>query len=101
MTTTNMCAGSGRPVGAGSRCAVCDASFGYPHPANLTVGRPAPEHAERDRAAERRAAVLAAEAAPCGAGYPDADIACTLPHGHDGDHTTPTGDGDGVWAWAR
>lgn len=32
--------------------------------------------------------------------YADTDLHCTLAAGHDGDHTCPTGDGDGVWAWA-
>jgi hypothetical protein len=36
----------------------------------------------------------------CGAQYLDYDTFCTLDAGHDGDHTSPTGDDDGVWAWA-
>lgn len=38
------CPGSGQPVGAGSRCERCGTSFGYPHPANLVVGKRAPSH---------------------------------------------------------
>jgi hypothetical protein len=38
------CPGSNKPVGTGSRCESCGKSFGFPHPANLTVGRLAPSH---------------------------------------------------------
>lgn len=38
------CPGSGQPVGAGSCCRECGQSFGWPHPSNLVVGRPAPSH---------------------------------------------------------
>jgi hypothetical protein len=38
--------------------------------------------------------------AACGNTYGDTDVVCTLPDGHAGDHTAPTGDDDGVWAWA-
>lgn len=37
----------------------------------------------------------------CLAPYGDTDLHCTDDLGHKGDHTTPTGDGDGVWAWAQ
>jgi len=38
------CPGSGQPVEAGSRCRACGTSFGFPHPAGLVVGKPAPIH---------------------------------------------------------
>lgn len=37
----------------------------------------------------------------CGAGYGDTAVTCALDAGHGGDHEAPTGDDDGVWAWAR
>lgn len=41
---SSKCPGSNKPVGSGSRCETCGKSFGFPHPANLVVGRPAPIH---------------------------------------------------------
>lgn len=38
------CSGSGRPLVLGSQCQSCDSSFGFPHPFNGVVGRPAPTH---------------------------------------------------------
>lgn len=43
-THAKECPGTGKPVGAGSRCRECGQSFGWPHPANLVVGMPAPNH---------------------------------------------------------
>lgn len=38
--------------------------------------------------------------AACGNAYdPGATLVCTLPADHDGYHTMPTGDDDGVWVW--
>jgi hypothetical protein len=39
-----ICNGSHKPVGAGSRCHECGQSFGHPHPANKVVGSLAPIH---------------------------------------------------------
>jgi hypothetical protein len=35
----------------------------------------------------------------CGSFYGASDTYCTAEAGHAGDHTAPTGDDDGVWAW--
>lgn len=37
----------------------------------------------------------------CLAPYGDTYLYCTDAAGHAGDHTAPTGDGDGVWAWTQ
>lgn len=43
---------------------------------------------------------MAVALAPCGARYGDTHVTCTARNGHAGDHTAPTGDGDGDWAWS-
>lgn len=82
------------PPASPDPCMSATASDGTPYTLSTYAhGDSAPCHAEPP-------ACGCPETSPCGAPYGPGLLACTAPFGHDGDHTTPTGDDDGVWAWA-